>query len=160
MGTKDKNYYELLGVDQKASLEEIKTAYKELARIFHPDSHYFDDLLGEAAAPSSDDQTFKAITNAYNHLINPEKRLQYDRLLPRALAGWEDENIPSGFDDGRFDGKPRPSSAHARAFGVFGKVDSSAGDTAATPEEDIPNLEPVLLRRTGFFARLRRWLWG
>jgi DnaJ-class molecular chaperone len=157
MAIEGKNYYELLGVEVKATPEEIKASYRELARIFHPDSHYFDDLLDSAAAPVSSDQTFKAITNAYNELMDPEKRAAYDRSLPRTLAGWEEDRIPSGYDDGRFDGKPRPSAAHARAFGVFGKFQDIGGESEVDSAEE-PNLEPVVVPKRGLLARLRNLL--
>lgn len=65
------NPYEVLGVDTQATPEQIKTAYRRLAREFHPDVHS-DKKLAE--------DRFKEITSAYDILSNEEKRAQYDRF--------------------------------------------------------------------------------
>jgi DnaJ-class molecular chaperone len=158
---KEKNHYELLGVARNASTEEIKSAYKELARIFHPDSHYFDELLEEVdlkdIAPS-DNTTFKAVTNAYNELSDPARRAAYDKTLPRELQGWESDEIPSGFDDGRFSGNiPLSTSARAipkpsRAFGVFGKIQESEPQQETQPQDE----EADAAKPGGLWERLKR----
>ena len=63
------DYYKTLGVDKKASLEEIKKAYRKLARQYHPDTNK------EAGA----EERFKRISEAYDVLGDPEKRKKYDR---------------------------------------------------------------------------------
>ena len=65
---KFKNYYEILGVTPDSSNAEIKSAYRRLARKYHPDVN-----------PATAD-LFKDITEAYTTLINPEKRRQYNIL--------------------------------------------------------------------------------
>ena len=64
----DKDYYSILGVSKDASLDEIKKAYKKLAKKYHP------DLAGETADP----EKFKEISNAYSVLSDTEKRKKYD----------------------------------------------------------------------------------
>jgi DnaJ-class molecular chaperone len=66
------DFYEVLGVDRQSAPERITQAYRRLARQYHPDLHP-DDRDAE--------QRFKAITEAYEVLSNPEKREQYDRQL-------------------------------------------------------------------------------
>jgi molecular chaperone DnaJ len=63
------DYYKTLGVDKKASPEEIKKAYRKLARTYHPDRNP-DDKQAEAR--------FKEISQAHDVLGDPEKRKQYD----------------------------------------------------------------------------------
>jgi molecular chaperone DnaJ len=63
------DYYKTLGVDKKATAEEIKKAYRKLARQYHPDRNP-DDKQAEAR--------FKEISQAHDVLGDPEKRKQYD----------------------------------------------------------------------------------
>ena len=63
------DYYKTLGVDKKASQEDIKKAYRKLARQYHPDTNK------DAGA----EERFKAISEAYDVLGDPEKRKKYDR---------------------------------------------------------------------------------
>ena len=63
------DYYKTLGVDRKASQEDIKKAYRKLARQYHPDTNK------EAGA----EERFKRISEAYDVLGDPEKRKKYDR---------------------------------------------------------------------------------
>src|ERR1700719_25217 len=63
------DYYKTLGVDKKATPEEIKKAYRKLARTYHPDRNP-DDKQAEAR--------FKEISQAHDVLGDPDKRKQYD----------------------------------------------------------------------------------
>ena len=70
--------YEVLGVPKTATDDEIKKAYRKLARENHPDANQAD-----AAA----EERFKEIQGAYDVLSDPEKRKQYDQLGPRIFGG-------------------------------------------------------------------------
>jgi molecular chaperone DnaJ len=85
-----RDYYEVLGVSRDASQEEIKKAYRRLARQYHPDAN--PDKKEEAA------EKFREITEAYAVLSDPEKRAQYDRF---GHAGPEGQGF--GFDFTNFD---------------------------------------------------------
>lgn len=64
------NHYETLGVDRKATLEEIKKAYKTLAKKWHPDRNN-----------GLETDTFKKINEAYDVLSNEKKREEYDNEM-------------------------------------------------------------------------------
>lgn len=66
-----KNHYELLGVARNADKKEIKAAYRALVKKHHPD----------VAANADDAKIFEEMTAAYNTLIHPDKRRQYDVSL-------------------------------------------------------------------------------
>lgn len=94
----NKNYYEILGVDKKASDADIKAAYRKLVKQYHPDLHPGD---AEAAAK------FKEVNEANEVLSDAQKRAAYDYELehPGARAGG------GGFSGGGFSG-----------FGGFGDI--------------------------------------
>lgn len=67
----DKNLYSVLGVEEDASQEELKKAYRKLAKKYHPDAN-----PGDARA----EDRFKAVSEAYDILGSKEKRAQYDQM--------------------------------------------------------------------------------
>ncbi|MBA3327787.1 MAG: J domain-containing protein [Solirubrobacterales bacterium] len=89
------DHYRALDVDRKASPEEIKKAYRKLARQYHPDRN-----PGDAKA----EERFKEISQAHDVLSDPEKRKAYDRagLNPFASGGRGSGTGAGGFDAGGF----------------------------------------------------------
>ena len=98
-----KNYYERLGVSRNASTDEIKAAYREVSRVFHPDSHFFDDLLLDAGVePSETDKiVMQLINEAYETLIDGAKRTEYDRSLPAEAKEWKQSASPSAYGEAK-----------------------------------------------------------
>src|SRR5437588_6654674 len=86
-----KDPYNVLGVDKKASADEIKKAYRKLARQYHPDRNQGDKWAEER---------FKEVSQAHDVLSDPDKRKAYDRGSG-PLGGF---GMPGGFDPGSFTG--------------------------------------------------------
>ncbi len=91
-----KNYYEILGISEGASVREIKSAYKRLAKLYHPDVN----PDGTAAH-----ERFKEISEAYEILSDARKRKAYDVSGASASAdgdSWGYQDRGDGFDQGSF----------------------------------------------------------
>jgi curved DNA-binding protein len=85
-----KDYYAALGVKNDATLDDIKRAYRKLARRHHP------DLSKEAGA----EERFKEVAEAYEVLKDSERRAAYDEASRRWSAGGAGETPPAGWDAG------------------------------------------------------------
>ncbi len=104
-----RDYYEILGVNENATADEIKRVYRNLAKKYHPDANK-EDKNAEAK--------FKDISEAYNVLRDPEKRKKYDQMRK---FGAFDGGTRGGFDFGGFDFGQfwQPGSARQRKSGSF-----------------------------------------
>ncbi|HEU5192546.1 MAG TPA: molecular chaperone DnaJ [Methylomirabilota bacterium] len=105
-----KNYYTVLGVPRDADDTILKTAYRKLARLYHPDKN-----PGDKAA----EERFKEVTEAYGILSDPDKRAHYDRFgtAPTSGAGPADQGFGTIFEDlfeGFFGGGERGRRTRAR----------------------------------------------
>ena len=92
-----KDYYKILGVDKKASQDEIKKAYRKLAVKYHPDKN-----PGDEAA----EEKFKEINEANEVLGDPEKRQKYDELGENWQHFQQGGGQGSGFDWSQWQQQP------------------------------------------------------
>lgn len=93
------NYYQILGVSQQASEADIKKAYFQLAKKYHP------DLFGRNLSPDVKgqvDAVFDAVTKAYRTLMNGEQKLSYDSKIPTSQKVTVDEQDTSKLAEIRF----------------------------------------------------------
>jgi molecular chaperone DnaJ len=138
MATTERDYYELLGVSRDASGEEIKRAFRRLARELHPDV---------SEAPDADHR-FREVVEAYEVLSNSERRQLYDRFGHAGLRGGGFQ--PTAFDLGSL------SDLFSAFFGddLFG-VGARAGrgrgaDIAAEVEIDLAEVVTGTKREVPF----------
>ncbi len=104
-----KDYYQILGVERDATQDEIKRAYRKLARKYHP------DVSKEADA----EDRFKEMAEAYEVLKDPEKRAAYDQLGANWQGG-QDFRPPPDWDAGfEFSGGFGGDGAGATSFSDF-----------------------------------------
>jgi molecular chaperone DnaJ len=144
VATTARNLYEALGVSKTASADEIKKAYRKLARQYHPDRN-----PGDGSA----EERFKEIQTAYDVLSDPEKRQQYDAFGSadgRGGAGWNvnwagDFNIGDLgdifgglFGGGAGRGRSRVRERGARGADLEATVNVSFEDSLRGVETRIP----------------------
>ena len=121
---KYKDYYAILGVERTASEADIKTAYRKLARKYHPD----------VSKEKNAEAKFKEMAEAYQTLKDADKRAAYDQLGSHAPE--QDFRPPPDWDSGfEFSGRG-PGNANAADFSdffseLFGRRGQSGGDAGA-----------------------------
>jgi molecular chaperone DnaJ len=132
-----KDFYRELGVSSDATADEIKKAYRKLAKENHPDAN-----AGNAQA----EQKFKAVSEAYGVLSDASKRKEYDEAR-RLFGGGGGFNFPGGGGGGSFDmgdifGQAGAGGGQQAGFGglgdilggLFGRGRTTAGATANRPQ--------------------------
>ncbi|HUO79046.1 MAG TPA: DnaJ C-terminal domain-containing protein [Steroidobacteraceae bacterium] len=144
-----RDYYKILGVARGASADEIKRAYRKLARKFHPD----------VSKEKNAEARFKEVQEAYEVLKDPEKRAAYDQLGPdfqsgqqfRPPPGWGSNFEFSGARGGRGGRRagadPGFSDFFSSLFGAhspFGEFDGGGADFRSRGEDHRARLELTL----------------
>src|ERR1700740_2180120 len=113
--TAKKDYYEILGVKKSASADEIRKAFRKLARKYHPDVNPGD---------KSAEEKFKQLSEANDVLSDPKKRKIYDQL------GFYSDNI----DPAAAEAYARGGGFGAGGFGSAGPGQSAGGSRTYTQE--------------------------
>jgi curved DNA-binding protein len=107
-----KDYYKIIGVERKASADDIKSKYRKLALKYHPD-HNPDDKDAE--------EKFKEINEAYQVLSDEEKRARYDQL-GSAYSTWQRRGTPGGFNWDDWFTSPQGGNVHVEYGGDLGDI--------------------------------------
>ncbi len=129
-----KDFYAVLGVQKDASADEIKKAYRRLARANHPDSNPSD---------TGKHDTFKKVAEAYDVVGDPEKRKKYDELRAAGAYAGAGGGFPGGFGGGAggFDLNDllRERAGGAGGFGdMFGDLFGQGGGGRARGQQRRP----------------------
>ena len=130
------DYYEILGVRRDASAEEIKRAYRKLARQLHPD----------VASGDGAEDRFKEVSRAYEVLSNPEKRQMYDRGVDPASPNGGGFGAGFGFQDifetffgsGATGGRRGPVPRSRRGQDALVRLDIDLADATFGVHKDVP----------------------
>ena len=107
-----RDYYEVLGVDKKASADQIKSAYRKLALKWHPDRW----VNGSDAEKKTAEENFKEAAEAYSVLSDPDKRARYDQY---GFAADQMGSGAGGFDFGGMDINDFLRNIFGGGFGGF-----------------------------------------
>jgi molecular chaperone DnaJ len=137
MATTERDYYELLGVPRNASADEIKRAFRRLARELHPDV---------SREPDSE-QRFREVVEAYEVLSNAERRELYDRFGHAGLrsGGFQPGSFDFGslsdlfsafFGDDLFGVGGRPG--RTRGADIAARVEIALTEAATGTKRDVP----------------------
>jgi len=118
-----KDYYKILGVARDASQDDIKRAYRKLARKYHPDVNKDPEA----------ELRFKEIGEAYEVLKDKEKRAAYDQFGSNWKAG-QDFKPPPGWEFREFTGSRRSSGAAPHGFSDFFETLFGGGRTRSSPD--------------------------
>src|SRR5215831_12932997 len=142
MAVEFKDYYRILGVDRNADDKTIKSAYRKLARKYHPDVN------------KGQDARFKEINEAYEVLSDPEKRRRYDTLGPDWERYAHQASGQGGQQGGGFTVEYGDASDFSEFFrSIFGDLGARTGTGARAGSGGF---EDLLGGRFGRASRRRR----
>ena len=150
-----RDYYQILGVARDATQAEIKSAYRKLARKYHPD----------VSKESDSEEKFKQVGEAYEVLKDAEKRAAYDQLGSQWKQGQDFRPPPDwdagfefsgGFEDAGSTYSDFFESIFGSAHGGFGRQSSGFQTQAPTHRVRIIMRASILPWRTLIMARPAR----
>mmetsp|Transcript_16483 Transcript_16483/g.45438 ORF Transcript_16483/g.45438 Transcript_16483/m.45438 type:complete len:220 (+) Transcript_16483:180-839(+) len=102
---RQQDYYHVLGIDQNASRDDVKTAFRRLVKRFHPDANLNTDTT----------QQFQAINKAYETLSDPTKRRQYNAQMYHSGYSPDTPNFVIDAFEGGFEPVPRKCTSNTPA---------------------------------------------
>ena len=145
MATTSRDFYQVLGVARTASADDIKKAYRRLARQYHPDLH-------SGAKKSEMEKKFKELNEAHEVLSDPDKRKKYDQYGAQweQAEAFEEARRQSGAEG--FSWQTSGGGAGAEAFSdIFenlfgGRSRAGAGRGFSMPGEDLETEVNLTLR--------------
>jgi curved DNA-binding protein len=116
-----RDYYKILGVERAANADQVKTAYRRLARKFHPD----------VSKEKNAEERFKEVQEAYEVLKDPQKRAAYDQLGSEWKSGEQFRPPPDWGSGYEFSGGPERGGGRRRAY----RASAGAAEREASQED-------------------------
>lgn len=101
-------HYEILGIDKNASLDEIKKAYKELIRKYHPDVYHGDKTYAEKKATE--------LNIAYEILSDPEKKAEYDKEINPSTYSYTPPTYNYDYTPPKYDTPPSNYNDYRKTY--------------------------------------------
>ena len=142
MAEQKRDYYEVLGVSRGASEDEIKKAYKKMARKYHPDLNPGDKTAEEK---------FKEVNEAYEVLSDADKKARYDQYGHAGV----DPNFGAGGFGGGFDGSFDFGDLASAAGGAPIPTPPSGARASACPSPSASRRRPSAVRRQSPWSGMR-----
>jgi DnaJ domain/SprT-like family len=146
--TRHEDYYALLGVDPGATTAQIKSAYRKLAKQYHPDVNNSSDAADR----------FREITEAYDTLTDPDRRRRYDRLHGTRTGTGTSDGTWSGFTTSGNRARTQSGSANGNGPQAASRILKVLEDTWLEIRRWHPDIPPaVIIIASGTDGKHPRW---